>query len=317
MNTSPLPLPWQDGLWQRIRQLRAVGRLPHGLLLCGPAGVGKRHFAELLSRSLLCSGPDSDGLACGECRACRLAAAGSHPDWLWVTPEPKARQIRIDAVREVLGFTAKTASQGGSKLVLLAPAEAMNRNAANALLKCLEEPAGDTHLLMVSDQPGMLPATIRSRCQQLTLPIPPRTDVAAWLEPLASDPSALESALAEAGGRPMQARSLLDPERLAQRLAWREQLLALAEGRQHAVSVAAAWSDAGLEEILEWLDLRLAEAVTLALVPESAADPLARALAQRGAVALLRWRERVLDTRARLFAGANFSRPLVLEELLL
>lgn len=316
-----LPLPWQDGPWRHLRALRSADRLPHALLMCGPAGVGKRHFAELLCLSLLCLQPDAEGIACGRCRGCALAAAGSHPDWLRVEPEAKARQIRIDAIREVVRFTAQTASQAGLKLVLLAPAEGMNRNAANALLKCLEEPAGRTHLLMVSDQPGLLPATIRSRCQQVLFPVPPRTEVETWLGPLAGDSAALNTAVDEAGGRPMLARSLLDPERLAQRHAWRQQLLELVEQRQHALTVAATWNDVALEEVLEWLEARLSEAVKQALAPangaQGEADQLTAALARRGAESLLRWRARVLETRAQLAAGANFSRPLVLEDLLL
>ena len=317
-----LPLPWQSGQWQHIQGLLAAGRLPHALLLCGPPGVGKHHFSELLCFSLLCQHPESDGIACGRCRACGLAAAGSHPDWLQVRPEAKARQIRIDAVREVLRFTSQTASQGGLKLVLLEPAEAMNRNAANALLKCLEEPAGNTHLLMVSDQPGLLPPTVRSRCQQLMFPVPALMEVEAWLEPLSTDAAALRIALSESGGRPMLARSLLDPERLAQRHAWRQQLLALVEQRQHAVATASGWKDADLEDVLDWLEARVSDAVKLALAPQGVpqgmeADELAIALARRGAESLLRWRTRVLETRSQIAAGANFSRPLVLEELLL
>lgn len=318
MSSPKLPLPWQQEQWSHLCRLRQAGRLPHALLLAGPAGVGKRHFADLLGNSLLCTEPDAEGFACGHCRNCQLLAAGSHPDRLRVEPDGAARQIRIDAVRAILDFNAQTASRGSGKLIVLAPAESMNRNAANALLKCLEEPAPDTLILLLSDQPGALPATIRSRCQRIPFPVPPEVQVRRWLQTLEPVPEVLEEALREAAGRPLTARALLDPEWAQRRRAWREQLLALVEGRKHAVAVAAAWQDTPLEELLEWLEARLADAVRAALAPSlSPGDVLTSALAARGAAPLLRWRDRVLETRGRLNGGANFSRPLVLEELLL
>lgn len=315
--SSARQLPWQQAQWQQLQTLLATGRLPHALLLAGPEGVGKRHFADLWSRRLLCRQPE-DGGACERCRTCQLAAAGSHPDWLSLGPENKSHQIRIDAVRELVRFTSQTASQGSVKVVLLTKAEAMNRHAVNALLKCLEEPPPGTYLLLISDQPEMLPATLRSRCQRLAFPVPSESEVKAWLTSFTTDQDVLQQVLEEAGGRPLRARALLDPELLAQRRRWREQLLALLEGRQHAISVAADWNEVALEEVLGWLELRLAAAVRLALTaPETAPDALTLALAQRGAPALLRWRDRILERRAQLARGVNFSRPLVLEELLL
>lgn len=315
--SGAVPLPWQQSQWQRLQSLRQNQRLPHALLLAGPAGVGKRQFADALANSLLCLNPETDGLACGHCRGCNLLAAGSHPDRLKVAPEGNSRQIKVDAVRDILDFTAQTSQQGGYKVVVLSPAEAMNRNAANALLKCLEEPAGASVLILLSDQPGLLPATIRSRCQQIAFPVPPEAESLAWLAALSDSEDVLATALTEAGGRPLSARALLDSEQRAQRQAWREQLLALVEGRAHAISVAAVWQDTPLEEVLVWLEARLAEAVRQALVPQREADPLTQALARRGAQALLAWSDRLTEARAQLAAGANFSRPLVLEALLL
>ena len=141
------PLPWQLEAWARLGQQVDEDRLPHALLVTGPAGIGKEHFARSVSARLLCGSPVS-GTACGNCKSCTLLSAGSHPDLLDVQCEEGSRVIKIDQVRELIDFAGKTPAIGGRKVVLLGPAEAMNINAANALLKCLEEPSASTTLLL-------------------------------------------------------------------------------------------------------------------------------------------------------------------------
>ena len=106
-------------------------------LLYGPAGIGKRALAEHWAAQLLCQRPAAAG-ACGECKACQLLAAGTHPDYFVLEPEEAEKPIRVDQVRDLVGFVVQTAQLGGRKVVLLEPAEAMNVNAANALLKALK-----------------------------------------------------------------------------------------------------------------------------------------------------------------------------------
>ena len=128
------PLPWQQSGWQRLQPAVESGRLPHALLLVGPEGIGKQQFAQALAALLLCHAPDG-GTPCGQCRSCTLLAAGSHADLLNVGLEEDSRVIKIDQVRGLIDFAAKTPALGASKLVVMGPAEAMNINAANALLK--------------------------------------------------------------------------------------------------------------------------------------------------------------------------------------
>ena len=177
------PLPWQQETWSRLNQQLARGQLPHALLLTGVRDSGKSRLALALARLLLCEAP-SGGLNCGQCHPCELSASGSHGDFRWLQPEDKARVIKIDQVRDLVAFTTKTAAFGSRKVAVLSPADSMNSNAANALLKSLEEPAADTYMLLVCHQLQGVPATIRSRCQILKLPTPAAEESLAWLDKL-------------------------------------------------------------------------------------------------------------------------------------
>ena len=169
--------PWQQSLWQ---QLAGRSQHAHAYLLHGPAGIGKRALAERLMARLLCLSPS--GLdACGSCKSCHLLAAGTHPDNFVLEPEEADKPIKVDQVRELVDFVVQTAQLGGRKVVLLEPAEAMNLNAANALLKSLEEPSGNTVLLLISHQPSRLLPTIKSRCVQQACPLPSEAMSLAWL----------------------------------------------------------------------------------------------------------------------------------------
>ena len=141
---------WQSEQWKKLVGLIEEDRLPHALLLAGVKGIGKFRFAEALAQLLLCDNP-VNAVACGQCKACQLNLAGTHPDMKYLQPEEGAQMIKVDQVRAVVQFLDQTSQQGGYKVAILSPAEAMNINAANALLKNLEEPAGKTLLILVTD----------------------------------------------------------------------------------------------------------------------------------------------------------------------
>ena len=127
------PLPWQAEAWARLGQQLSDSSLPHALLLAGTANSGKSRLALALARLLLCQAP-SGGLNCGKCHACELSASGSHGDLRWLQPEERGKAIKIDQIRDTVSFATKTANFGANKVVVIAPADAMNINAANALL---------------------------------------------------------------------------------------------------------------------------------------------------------------------------------------
>ena len=164
---SSVLLPWQQQQWHYVNQRIAQKHLAHAMLLTGKTGLGKRLFARYLAQALLCSNTGTDHMPCGNCRNCQLYEVGNHPDYLFIEPEDHKKPIRIDQIRTVVEFLEHTSQSRRYKIVLIDPAERMNLNAANSLLKTLEEPPGASMLLLLTSAPSQLPITIRSRCQQL------------------------------------------------------------------------------------------------------------------------------------------------------
>lgn len=242
-------LPWQSEPWDRLCRSLESGGLPHALLLIGAEHIGKCHLARAFAALLLCESPSGQA-GCGLCRTCNLLSAGSHTDFKEVEPLEDSRQIRIDQVREVIDFANKTASLGQRKVILLHPAEAMNVNAANALLKCLEEPAANTHLLLVSHRPSALPATIRSRCQSFSLPAPTEEIVLQWLDAFSGDEILSKQLLQSAAGKPMVARALLEGGKLQSRQAIKAGLEALESGQISALEFPPIAAELELREVL-------------------------------------------------------------------
>jgi DNA polymerase III subunit delta' len=253
---------WHEAPWAALAERLAAGALSHALLLAGPAGLGKRAFAERLVAALLCSKRTGSGDACGACRDCVLLAAGTHPDIrriaLGVRDDGKPRtEIVIEQVRELGEFMSLTSQRGGAQVALLGPADRLNVNAANALLKTLEEPAPARFLVLVADQPTRLPATVRSRCMRFEFRLPARDQALHWLAAQGIDAGAAGQALEHAGGNPGQALALIEDGLLALRDAVASDLEALAVGRALPSALAKAWAD-------DRPDLRLRFAAELA-----------------------------------------------------
>lgn len=165
----------------RLRSAYAAGRLPHALLIHEAPGAGGEWLAGWAARMVLCSSA-REGAPCEHCVSCQRAVHAQHPDLTFVHPMEASTQIRIEQVRELGAELALTAHQGGYKVGILSPADSMNRFAANALLKTLEEPPQSTLLILVASQPSRLPATILSRCQRVRVRAPQRPEAIAWLE---------------------------------------------------------------------------------------------------------------------------------------
>jgi DNA polymerase-3 subunit delta' len=317
-----LPYPWQQDEWQQLCALIGVGRLPHALMLTGPAGIGKHHLALALAQRLLCEAPVMD-TPCGKCRSCLLNRAQTHPDLLWLTPEEEGKAIKVDQVRELSETLGKTAQQGGYKVVILAPADAMNTNAANALLKSLEEPADKTLLLLISTNPSSVLPTIRSRCQLRLMPLPPREQVLHWLRPLLAGQSLSAEALVEAAeGAPLKALSYLESDELEQRTQWLEQLGRVSLGQLSPLEVAAQWQNSQVGSLLEWLVSLVQGLVRWQLgVSDTRIQTWPQALREQlldlSPALVHRYLEKLLQTRRLWLSGANPNKQLLLEELLL
>jgi DNA polymerase-3 subunit delta' len=254
------PLPWQDTLWDGLISRFRAGSLPHALLFSGDVGVGKATLAEALIHGLLCQSPAEKGTACGQCQSCGLLAAGTHPDLLWLEPEEPGKAIPVDRIRAVGNFLALKGQYGGRQIVFINPAEAMNRHAANSLLKTLEEPTEDALLILISNQPSLLLPTIRSRCQQLVFPRPEAQVSETWLqaqiaggEKGASESINIEDLLALSNGAPLAAKALHETGGLAVRRELANQWAGVAQGKVDPLACAKQWSELGLPKATQWL----------------------------------------------------------------
>ncbi len=240
-NFDTAPYPWQQNHWNRLLHSYQSNQLPHALLLTGASGLGQWEFALALAQQVLCEQGREKTLPCRQCRACLLIQAHSHPDVYNLQPEEPGKAIRIDVIREMIKQLSQTALHNHYKIVLIQPAEAMNLAASNALLKNLEEPAGNTLFLLVSSELSQLPATVRSRCQLITFTAPAKEIAHAWLQPLLKQGQDSELLLALAGQAPLQALKLAYEERLKEREQLFIDLKKISENKAMPVQVAAQW----------------------------------------------------------------------------
>jgi DNA polymerase III subunit delta' len=313
--------PWQQALWQ---QLAGRSQHAHAYLLHGPAGIGKRALAERLMARLLCQSPN--GLdACGNCKSCHLLVAGTHPDNYVLEPEEADKPIKVDQVRELVDFVVQTAQLGGRKVVLLEPAEAMNLNAANALLKSLEEPSGNTVLLLISHQPSRLLPTIKSRCVQQACPLPSEAMSLAWLAqalPELGDDERVDL-LTLAAGSPLAAVRLNAQGVREQRAQAVEGVKKLLKQQISPSQLAESWNSLPLNLLFDWFcdwaQLVLRYQLTKDEQGLGQADMrkvvqyLADKSAQAKVLAIQEW---LLAQRQKVMGKANLNRVLLLEALL-
>lgn len=210
---------WQNDLWKKLTG--QLDHLPHALLFAGPAGSGKSDFAQALVARILCEVASTAAQACGKCASCRWLMTGNHPDFRSIEPESeegeepeqektpvaskkKSTQIRIGQIRSLNDFTGIGAHrQGGTRIILIRPAEAMNHATANSLLKILEEPSSNTLFILITDNKRKLLPTILSRCQAIPFPKPPPQQSLAWLDENSVEQSRM--LLEHAGGLPLAA----------------------------------------------------------------------------------------------------------------
>jgi DNA polymerase III subunit delta' len=258
------PYPWQEAAWLQLMQ--RGDSLPHALLILGLRGSGKRDFALALARALLCGSRQPSGVACGTCTSCNWVEQRAHPDFAVVEPESMAApdahgpdegerrkkpsaQIGVDRVRELADFVNLTSHRGARRIVLIHPAESMNIQAANALLKTLEEPPPQALFLLVSHRVHRIPPTIRSRCQQVKIGLPTPEVGLRWLK--GQDCPEPEVFLALAAEAPLEALRQAGSEASRQR-----KLLATALAAPHSVGaldVAEQAQRFPLADVLHWL----------------------------------------------------------------
>ncbi|HEY1138798.1 MAG TPA: DNA polymerase III subunit delta' [Lysobacter sp.] len=257
--------PWQQRIYAQAAASLEAGRLGHALLFAGPAQLGKRAVAARLAQRLLCEDKRADGEPCGQCRACHLLEAGTHPDYQFISfvPNKEGTRLRteivIEQIREVSERLSLTPQYGGAQIVILDPAEAINHAASNALLKTLEEPVAGRYLWLISAHPARLSATIRSRCQKLEFRLPPENESLSWLRARGHSESVAREALEAARGHPGLADEWLQANGFAVRREVATDLAKLSRGELAVADAAQRWTSDGD------LELRLRHAADLAL----------------------------------------------------
>ena len=314
--------------WIAAQRSRLLTQRGHAWLLQGPSGLGQYALGLELVRAWLCDQPGPDG-ACGQCASCHAIEVRTHADLCVLMPEVQmmelgwplsekaqadiddkkrkpSREIRVDAMRDAVEFAQRTSARGRGKAVLVYPAEQMNHITANALLKTLEEPAGDVRFVLASEAAHQLLPTIRSRCLGHTMAWPAEADMLQWLQGQGVAADAAAAYLRAAGGRPQDALDLARSGRSPQ--SWSALPQAVAKGD---VTALGDWSPAQAIDALQKLCHDLL-AVRVGAAPRYFAPAdLPKALPPIGA--LTRW-SRALAKSART-ADHPFNTGLMLEAL--
>ncbi len=253
MNISKNLLPWHKSNWDVIIRQKRENQLPHAFLFAGMSGLGKRIFASQFSRFLLCSQPSENGIACGQCRHCLLIEAGNHPDRIIIEPESIGKSIKIDQIRELITRSNKTAQLANHKVIIIQPADVMNINAANALLKTLEEPTPSTIIILITEHFLSLPATIRSRCQIIPFRVPEVSVAKNWLSShnIQNDQSTLLLHLAQ--GAPLKVLELNEGDELSFRKTLFDDWCQFLNANEVLLDVSKKWAKYDIFSVLNYL----------------------------------------------------------------
>jgi len=330
------PLPWQQLQWSQLSRALASDQLAHAYLLSGSEGLGKLLFAEAFARYALCSSPVSvgtnergDAVACGVCGNCLKGGGGNHPDILRIGPEEGSKNIKVDQIRHLSEFVIRSSHAGGVKMAIILDAHLLNANAANALLKTLEEPNRNTHVLLVSDHPGRLVATIRSRCQKLGFQAPTVDIAAPWLQEIIGQGN-IVSILEAADFRPLIALKLAEGDALQEREQFLQSICDVRTGRKSIQQVLSLSSKFGELEVLQYFSNFLAKLTKYSVtgVQSGEEDPALasmcsslgileqRSLQQKVAASLARFYTEVETARRQLASNTNPNPQLVMESIL-
>jgi DNA polymerase-3 subunit delta' len=309
---------WLAPAWQRLKAYIDTGRVPQALLIVGRQGVGKTVLAEAFSQRLLCRAELE--YACGECPSCRLYAAKTHPDFLRIQPDEPSKVIPIDAIRGLIATLSLKPQYSGRRVALITPAQQMNPAAANSLLKTLEEPDEHTSLILLTDAPEALAATILSRCQRLDIPTPDHSLALDWLGRQGQAERA-EVLLALAKGSPLKALAGANDGLIEKRGEFFSGLRELSRGGEPTI-MADKWAKFSCETLTDWLVSWTMDLIRLHAAPGNRAidnADLRESLQATAQTLNLQQLFSFLDRlqRARKMLASQVNRPLLVEELLI
>lgn len=254
-------MPWLSQNWKEFQKRLAENRLPHALIVNGERGVGKRFWADAVAELLLCDNPEGmnggEPEACGRCKQCELYRAHSHPDVQIYAPE-KSKMVKVSQVRALSAFAVASPQVASRKVVIIDRADQLNINAANALLKTLEEPVPNVTLLLLQESGRPLLPTIRSRCQIVSLPVPATQEASNWLvaqvqlldEQARPAPEILAKALMLSGNAPRLALDYITGDFITLRDEAFERFRLFMKNQMPVAEAAKAFKALGLESSL-------------------------------------------------------------------
>lgn len=242
--------PWQHTQAEYFSRLMTEDQLAHALLLTGPAGTGKHNFARTLSMAMVCQQAQAMAQPCGVCKHCLLMQAQTYPDFISLHAEKNV--ISVDQVRELIAKLYLTRHFAALKVAVIEQADTLNTNAANALLKTLEEPPQYTHIILVTDAPMALPATIRSRCQQIQFNPPDEQQSIEWLQAQAGGID-WQPLLRVAQGAPLKALEYHQTELLDQRISVMRSFLSVFEYDANPMQVAKTLESVPYAMVSLWI----------------------------------------------------------------
>lgn len=288
------------------------GVLPHGLMIVGHPGHGSNEFASQLGAKILCSDVNASG-PCGQCKSCMLLASGHHPDYLRVEPEGKSLTIKVDAVRSIVQKVTATAQQGGNKVVHIESSEKMNVNAANALLKVLEEPTNNTFILLETAELSRLLPTLRSRCRIQYLTKPTLQDSVEFLNSKGFTGNAIE-ALSITNNSPLLASKLTSEDIQV----WQKRVEEFSSPKGFvglSSFINKQDMSSTLQQVLSWVDATIRLKQGIKSDQEVQPVSVSSALQSVDLVSLFSFRDYILDKVSAINRQANLNPQLMAEEL--
>ena len=242
--------PWHEATWAKFVSAKSQNHLAHALLLVGADGTGKSDFVEKIATSLLCTSP-VDNKACQNCQSCKTYHAKANPDYMMIELLEDKQQISVDQIRQLSEFINYTRSFNGYRVIVINPIERMNQNAANSLLKSLEEPAANTIILLVATSLGKILPTIKSRCQLLPLATPKKDQALSWLKSQSPELQQAEERLNMANGQPLTALNISDEE-MHDKEAFADQIIAICLRQKPVTEIAKNWEKYDRQTLLNW-----------------------------------------------------------------
>jgi DNA polymerase-3 subunit delta' len=246
-----MDITWHERFTKSWADRVSHGRVPHAVLLSGPTGVGKRAAAAWIAAERL-------GIETGFALPQFPVERPVHADLNWISPEEGKQGILIGQIRTLVAELQLTSYEGRGKVAVIDPANSMNRNAANSLLKTLEEPPGRTLLILIADRTGRLPATVFSRCQRIEFAPPAESVGMAWLDRFQPG-GRWGAALRIAGNAPLGAIRVAEYLEVSEAMS--REMSAIGSRQASPLEIASRWSEMEAEFVLDWLARQLRQAI--------------------------------------------------------